>query len=196
MKQRLILSAVAATLAIAVFAVAAPRGPESKRGGGHHGAVGQLLNPKVIEELDLGSEEVEKLQEMRYEAKKQHVRLRADAKLARLEVHHLLQKDNPDESTVMKAIEQAGKAKTELRKSEVSQMLKTRSLLGSEKWSKFKEMRQTRLRHMAERRHRQRGRWGREEGRGSDRRHGGPHRGRNRSEGPHGESGNRPDDGE
>ena len=177
LNKRVVLAVVAATLSVGVLAFAVPgrpepggdhhRGPDrhrKDRGGPGHGMFGRFLkNPKIVEKLGLSDGQVESLHNLRYEAMKRHIDLKAAVSTARLDVRHLLHQDAPDEGAVMAAIERAGEASVDLRKSDVSHMLKGRSIIGPDKWKQVRQL-------MAERRHRRperghrRGRHGREHG--------------------------------
>jgi len=191
-KKGIFLTVLAGTLGVGALALAVPGrgGPGDHRGPGQHdrhrgdrgpGMFGRFLeNPRVVEKLGLSEDQIEQLSNLKYEAMKQHIRLKAIVSEAKLEVRHLLGQDVPDQSAVMAAIEQAGKASVDLRKSDVSHMLKGRSILGPDKWKEIRQM-------MAHWRHGRKG-----EPRGMRGRHGGGPGG-DHDRGRHGSSGPRPD---
>ena len=178
MKRWIVLTVITGSLALGALALArpgpgGPGGPAGHgRGGMDHGFGRLLENPEIVGNLGLTSSNVEALKTLRYEAAKKRISLKAEVEEARLELRHLLHSDEPDESAVMKAIEEVGEATVELRKSDVKHMLKARSIVGTDKWKKMSEMGRQMRHRMHERR-------GRSHDRG-DRRHDGErgHRGR------------------
>jgi Spy/CpxP family protein refolding chaperone len=53
-----------------------------------------------MEELDLSSEQKEKIQRIRLEARKQHIAHHAKLQLAQLELHELIEADAPDQKKI------------------------------------------------------------------------------------------------
>ena len=141
MKRCIILTAVAGSLVLGTVALAAPGsgGPRGHGRGGSDHAFGRFLgNSKLVEKLELSSDDVEALRTLRYEAEKSRISLQADVTEAKFELRHLLHSDEPNESAVMAAIESVGDATVALRKSDIKHMLKARAIMGSDKWKQMK----------------------------------------------------------
>ena len=162
MKRTILVAALVVSVAVGMLAFAAPgKDRPGHKGGGKegHGGFGRFLNnPHLLEDLDLSDEQLETLRTLRYEAKKAHITLKAEADQSRGDLHHLLGDDEPDEAAIMAVIESGGEAHVALQKSDVQHMLKQRAVLGTEKWGELKRL--------AEKKHRQHRRF--KEGRGRD----------------------------
>ena len=97
-----------------------------------------LHNPEVMQKLGLSEQEAETLRTLGYEARKKQIELDAELQEARLELHHLLGADEPDENQVMNALEEAAEADLAVRKAQVKHLLEVRRILGPEKWKKVR----------------------------------------------------------
>ena len=159
MKNWIVLSVVSGCLLLSPIAFGQhgrDRAKHHDRAGWHRG--GHMLNPRMIERLNLTSEQTESLKSLRFETQKRQIKLRADMALSRTELRQLLSADSPDEAAVMAAIEKAGQAKIALEKTHVEQMLRTRAVIGTEKWQQVKEMKERKRHHRGRgRRHHDRG---------------------------------------
>lgn len=187
MKTRILLASMIATLVLGGWAFARPDGTKAGRSGDRdqiRRMAGRMLErPEILEKLELKDEQVEALRQAQYEKQKKHIDLKAGAEMAQIELRHLLSQDTPDEEAVMAAVEEAGKARTALQKSDVQHMLKRRAIIGPEK---CREMHSLIRKHMRTRMQAQRHRGGSDRGRpgGKDQHGPGPrgdrrHRGHN-----------------
>ena len=166
MKTRILLASMIATLALGGWAFARPDVSKAGRGGDRdqmRRMAGRMLErPKMLEKLELKDEQVEALRQAQYEKQKKHIDLKAGAEMAQIELRHLLSQDSPDEEAVMTAVEEAGKARIALQKSDVQHILKRRAIIGPEK---CREMHSLIRKHMRTRMQAQRHRGGSDRGR-------------------------------
>lgn len=152
MKNWVTFSAVAVFLLLGSTAFGDHHGrPKGKHRGGH---IRNPFNPRMMERLDLNSEQKESLKLLRFETKKRNIKLRADVELSKTELRQLLSADVPDEAAVMAAIEKTGAAKIAMEKLHVEHILNTRAVIGPEKWHQLKQMNE----RMRQRYHQGRGR--------------------------------------
>jgi Spy/CpxP family protein refolding chaperone len=181
MKKSLIAVCMAGGIAVAALAGPGGRGPAGEGfGPGHppgHGRGLEALvrNPELATKLGIKPEQIAALQAAQYENEKTMIKLRGDFELARLEVRKLVDADSVDKAAVMAAIDNAGKIGTEIRKAEMSQMLKAREILGKDTIAKIRE-------EMRDRRQQRGGDDDEDNDRGDKRehrRHGGPGLGQN-----------------
>lgn len=177
MKKWIISTVVISLLAVAAVVFAGPGpcaggGPDQPgRGKGGGGPLALLHDPALAKELGVTDEQLTQVRDSVYAHRKAAIQLRADRQLAQLELHKLMAADAPDEAAVLAAVEQAGKISIDLRKAQVQEMLKVKSILGPEVVAKLRE-------NVANRAAEMRDRWmergGPGRGRGPDGRRGGP----------------------
>ncbi|MFH0953429.1 MAG: hypothetical protein V1873_03770 [Verrucomicrobiota bacterium] len=74
-----------------------------------------------------------------YKMERELIKLRADGDLARLEVKHLLDQDQPDQEALGKAIEEAGRIQTQIRKAKLLEQVRVRQILGKDTVAKLRE---------------------------------------------------------
>ena len=82
---------------------------------------------------------IKKIKRISIANRKAQVPLKSKVELAKIELHELLEADEVNEATVMKAIDKVAAAHTMVRKNQVRTMLKIRSLLTPEQRVAFKE---------------------------------------------------------
>lgn len=92
-----------------------PEGPGEKTGAG------------------LSRAERDTLRKLAFEHEREMIPLRADARLARLELRRLLSEPKPDEAAVMKAAEAVAQAELAVEKSRLKHLLRVREVLGPER---------------------------------------------------------------
>lgn len=83
---------------------------EQDEHGGHY--LKHLL--KHAKEIGLTSEQVNKLKQMQLECKRQHIKMDADIKIAKLELHALLEDEQAELSAIQAKVDQLKKAEGEL----------------------------------------------------------------------------------
>jgi hypothetical protein len=105
------------------------------------GLVFRLLgNPKIVQELGLNEEQVAKIRDGAFEARKEQVKLRADIELAGLEQARLLTQEPVEEKALMKAVEKAGLIRTEMAKLQMRQILLIRQNMTPAQHAKLRQM--------------------------------------------------------
>jgi Spy/CpxP family protein refolding chaperone len=165
MKSKVIVLCVAGVLALAALAFAQPGpgpgaggrgagGPGGSRGGFGPGMGAEMLahNPDLAKELGVTDEQIAALKTASYAHEQQTIKLRADFEAAQLEVRKLMEADTPDKAAVLAAVENAGKAGTELRKAQVSHMLQVREIVGKDVTKKLRAELRERMKERREER--------------------------------------------
>lgn len=135
--------------ATALTATAQPNAPRGGAGGPgdrpEHMQRGMdiaalLDNEDIVEKLGLTDEQVAALKARAAESEKKFITLRADVELAETDVRHLMREDKPDREALMKAVETAGQAMTNLRKALVEEQLAFREIAGPDALRKARHM--------------------------------------------------------
>lgn len=148
MQKTLTALSAAAILALAAAAWAEPdrgHGREFKQGHGPGGDPARMLM-RAVEDSEMATkagitdEEVTKIKDALYEGRKKVIELKADEDLAQLELQRLLDSETAASEEVLKAVENAGRIRTDLHKARVQQMLGVRDILGPEKAKKVREL--------------------------------------------------------
>lgn len=116
---------------------------------------GMGFGPEMARELNLTTEQREKMKAARERQARKAIQARADIQLARLDLHKLMQADKPDTRAIETQIDKIASLRTELEKSRVATMLEIRASLTAEQQKKLRELRergpQMRNRRMAPR---------------------------------------------
>jgi Spy/CpxP family protein refolding chaperone len=114
-------------------------GPGFRRGrmGG-----GMGFGQRMAEELNLTTEQREKMKAAREREQRKAIQTRADIQLARLDLHKLMQADKPDQKAIDAQIDKISGLRTTLEKSRVQTMLEFRASLTPEQQKKLKELRE------------------------------------------------------
>ena len=158
MRMRTISLWSAALFSGAMITCAQQPRPGNPGSGGHEGpemggVLGRILEqPGLAKKIGITEEEATRIKDSMYETGKKNIQLRADRQLAELELRKLLDMDAPDLATIDKALEEAGRLQTELRKQKVHQRVAVREILGPEKAAKLKKAMQRQLRQQAKQR--------------------------------------------
>ncbi len=100
-------------------------------------------HPKVMDlppDLDLSAEQVQKVEKVRLKAQRKAIKLRADLKLARLDLRELLQSDHPNKTAIYKKLDQIGALRTKLEKTHIDARLEICNLLTPEQRAKLQEI--------------------------------------------------------
>ncbi|MCB9524612.1 MAG: periplasmic heavy metal sensor [Myxococcales bacterium] len=136
----LIRSALLPLLGLLLMAPAA-----HARRPGHGGRGDGLMNPQAIERVAqrLGLEEavVARLKDKLFAAKARSIELKAELETARLSLKRELDQAEPDRAAAMKAIEEVGRLRTELRKLKTGALLDVRAELTPAQREQLKAMR-------------------------------------------------------
>ncbi|MCB9536241.1 MAG: periplasmic heavy metal sensor [Myxococcales bacterium] len=103
-----------------------------------------LLDPgrldRAAERLGLDDATLEKVKARAYTAQKEAITAKAELKVARIELHRLLDTDAPDKKAVLAQVERVGQLETTLRRLKVSALLDIRALLTPEQRAQLKTM--------------------------------------------------------
>lgn len=144
-------------------AQAQPGGPWGDKGrekggafGGGPGIQGLLRHPEAAKEMGVTDEQLVALRDGAYKMERDVIKLRADADLARLEVRRLLDQDQPDAEVLGKAIDEAGRIQTQIRKAKLLEQVRVRQILGKDTVAKLREEGRERREERWEKRHGQR----------------------------------------
>lgn len=105
---------------------------------------------ELISRLDLSEKQTKKVEEVRLKAEGKAIKLRAELKLARLDLRELLQKDYPNKEAIYKKVEEIGALKTRLEKDRIDARLETHKLLTLEQ---RRELRNLQRQLIRERKH-------------------------------------------
>jgi Spy/CpxP family protein refolding chaperone len=103
--------------------------------------------PQKADKLELTSEQKEKIRDLRTDSQKEMIKLRADLKIARLELEELLSEDRPDRMEIYRKIEEMGDLKVMLQKNRIDERLAMREILTPEQLDKLKTLRHKRGLH-------------------------------------------------
>jgi len=90
-------------------------------------------------ELGLSAEQTQRVEEIRLKSERKAIKLKADLKLAQLDLRSLLQKDYPDKGAVYKKVEEIGALRTRLEKNRIDTRLEVHNLLSPEQRKKLRE---------------------------------------------------------
>ena len=136
MKARSLVSLIiAATVVWTVADVDARRGRKARRG---------QRQQTVMEALDLTAEQQEKLKSLRLDNAKRMARLRADLKVARLDLQAITRQDNPDAAEVKTGVAKVNQARSLILETRVGHRLKVNQVLTPEQQDKLREHRRGR----------------------------------------------------
>jgi Spy/CpxP family protein refolding chaperone len=126
----------AAAFIICLLTQAGWAGRRDKRGGHFK----WLKNPEVVKELGLTETQQKKIKDVIFESLKKAIQLRAEKKILRLELKHIMGNDNPDKNQIYKLVEKAGEKHTALMKNRIDTKLKTKEILTPKQIKKLKEI--------------------------------------------------------
>jgi len=94
-----------------------------------------LLN--LADELGLTDEQIEEIRDIQYNFKKAEIGLKADIKTLRLELHHLMMQEEPNEREIARVVERMADAEKKLLKHRVDKKLAMKKVLTAEQFEKF-----------------------------------------------------------
>lgn len=120
----------------AAFAGPGGRGPDA------------LLDPgrldRAAERLGLDDATLEKVKARAYAAQKEAITAKAELKVARIELHRLLDADAPDKAAALAQVDRVGQLESALRRLKVSALLDIRGMLTPEQRAQLKTMKRGR----------------------------------------------------
>ena len=110
-------------------------------------------NPKVAQALNLTAEQQQKLEDLRYQHRKDLADLRRDMELKRLNLERELDKDAPDPAVVDRLLDEQTALRGRMNKARVHQIQDMKTILTPEQWSKVRDrMRERRADRIGSRR--------------------------------------------
>jgi Spy/CpxP family protein refolding chaperone len=126
--KQVVLLATLLTLSLALlFSGAFAQAPEKQQ-------------KRVKARIELTQEQKEKIRDTRLDFQKQNIRLKADLKIARLELQSLMADEEADKAKIYQKIEEIGALRTRLAKNRVDQKMAIRDILTKEQRDKLKEL--------------------------------------------------------
>jgi Spy/CpxP family protein refolding chaperone len=114
-------------------------------------AMNPLRNPKIAQELGLSQEQVQKLEDLRYQNQKQMVDIRRDLQLKMLDIRREMGKDNPDPQVLDRLVDEAAAIRARQQKTRIHHLLDVKKVLTPEQWAKGRQMLMDRREGMRER---------------------------------------------
>ena len=99
---------------------------------------GGMMN--CMDKLDLSDKQMAKIKAIRYEAKKEKIKLQAEIRLARLEVNNMMTAEDPSQNAILRGVDNLGKLKTEMKKIEIKKKFAIHQVLTKEQLEKMKKM--------------------------------------------------------
>jgi Spy/CpxP family protein refolding chaperone len=115
-------------------------------------AQGPLKNPKVIQELGLTPDQVQKLEDLKYQHQRQMIDIRHDLSLKRLELNREMEKDTPDRAKINRLLDETSALKGQQQKLRTNHRLDASQILTPEQRVKAREMMAERRARRGERR--------------------------------------------
>ena len=98
--------------------------------------------PRIVDlppDLGLSAGQLQRVREIGLTSQRKAIRLRADLKLARLDLRALLEAEHPDKGAIYKKLDEIGALRTKLEKNRIEARLEVRKLLNSEQQKKLQE---------------------------------------------------------
>ncbi len=97
-----------------------------------------LENERVKAALGLTDQQADRLRQIRVDAKKSSVRIRADMAIQGLELRELLRVDKPDREVVMKKVQEISDLRRDWMKQHIDALLAAKNVLTSEQQKKLR----------------------------------------------------------
>jgi Spy/CpxP family protein refolding chaperone len=132
----------AVPILIALLALAAPATSRAETAKGEPRAEmkrGMRGRPGMMEGLKLSDDQKSKLEEVHYRHEKKAIEMRADLRLATLDLHRLMRAESPDQRAIDAQIDRVSALRGSLQKAGVASMLETRALLTPEQRKLWRE---------------------------------------------------------
>jgi len=95
------------------------------------------IPPELVEKLGLPKAQVQKVQDLTFDANDALIGLEADLKRAQLVLERELRQPSPNEATVKDLVEKVGRAETAVRQNRVGLMVAIKKVLGPDNWQKL-----------------------------------------------------------
>ena len=118
----------------------------ARMGGGEPQLEGLLRRPEIRKELGITPEQLQKLEDVRFNAQKESIQHRSALQISRLELQRLMSAENPDRAAIDKKIQETSQEEAALMRSSINARLNARGVLTAEQRTKLKEIMQNRMR--------------------------------------------------
>jgi len=122
-----------------VYAQPMFKGMGQGRGMGQGKGLNLLQNPKVKEKLQLTDDQINKIKEVNQDIQKKLIELRAKDEIANIELQSLLDSASIDKKAVEAKIDELGKIKTEIQKTEINRRIAMKEIFTPEQQQKIKD---------------------------------------------------------
>jgi Spy/CpxP family protein refolding chaperone len=99
---------------------------------------------RIHQKLDLTDQQREELKALHFNTARGQIKMRADLKIARLELKEILTRAEPNRKEVDQKLDQIAKIQTDLRKSQIDRKLAIREILDEEQLAKLRELKRDR----------------------------------------------------
>jgi periplasmic protein CpxP/Spy len=118
----------------------------------HDGQFGRWWeNPKIAQAIGLTDDQKKKMDDIFQQHRLHLIDLKANLEKAEVEMHPLIEADQPDESQVLAQIDKVAQARAELEKADARMLFDVRKTLSADQWQKLKalhaEHREDMMRH-------------------------------------------------
>ncbi len=133
---------IAAPILIALLALAAPAASRAEEAENESRVEIRHVvrgGPGMMEGLKLTDDQKAKLEDVHYRHQKKAIEMRADLRLATLDLHRLMRAESPDQRAINAQIDRIASMRAGLQKAGVASMLETRTLLTPEQRKLWRE---------------------------------------------------------
>jgi Spy/CpxP family protein refolding chaperone len=103
-------------------------------------AAGPFDNPKVVKEIGLTPQQVQKLDDLQYAHQKEMIDLRRDVQIKMLDLRQEMQKDDPNPKVIDRLIDEGGQLRAKVQKARLHHILDVKAILTPEQWQKARTM--------------------------------------------------------
>jgi periplasmic protein CpxP/Spy len=114
-------------------------------GMGHEGMGRWWDNPDVAKDLNLGTDQKQKLDDIFQQNRLKLIDLHASLQKEEATLDPLMNADTPDEGKILAQIDRVAQARAELEKSNARMLLSVRQVLTADQWAKLKAARAQRM---------------------------------------------------
>lgn len=114
-------------------------------------AMNPFRNPKVVQELGLTQDQVQKLEDLRYQNQKQMVDVRRDLQLKMLDIRREMEKADPNPQVLDRLVDEAAAIRARQQKARIHHLLDVKKVLTPEQWAKGRQLLMERRQGMRER---------------------------------------------
>jgi len=109
------------------------------RGQGQQKGLNLLQNPKVKEKLQLTDDQINKIKEVTQDTQKKMIDLNAKDEIANIELQSLLDSPSIDKKAVEAKVDELGKIRTEIHKTDINRRIAMKEILTPEQQQKIKD---------------------------------------------------------